>query len=330
MRRRQAIAAVLAIAALGVLGATTLRIRIPVAAGSLYPDQPVELGDAVKAAFAAVTATPPPGKVIACIVPHGPFVSDEEVEKVVRHLKASALKYVDPKAFDRVILLGPSHFSEFRGCSIPAVQAFRTPLGDMLLDGPLVRKLTWSPLIDIHSLYEKKGPSKQASIHENEYSIEAVLPFLQVHMLGVKIVPILVGNFRGYQDKREDPAVDAVAEDIRRLIDDRTLLVVSSDLVHYGEAFKYVPFRDNVNDQLERMDNAALHLIVNRDYGDYLDFLEKSKATICGKEAIAILLKLLPRDARGLVMDYARSVDNPDAPTRAIGHGAVVFYRSDG
>src|SRR5690606_11877105 len=111
----------------------------------------------------------------------------------------------------------------------------------------------------------------------NEYSVEAVLPFLQVHMLGTRIVPILVGHFRGYQDKREDPAVDAVADELRRLVDDRTLIVVSSDLTHYGESFKYVPFRENVNEQLEHMDNMALHLIVNRDYTEYIEFLEKSK-----------------------------------------------------
>lgn len=320
MRKSLPIAAGWIVAALCITGATTVRVRIPVAAGTLYPEQPVELGDTVKDAFAHVAAAPPQGKVIACIVPHGPYASDARVV-------ASALKYVDAAAFDRVVLLGPSHFAEFRGCTIPAVQAFRTPLGDVLLDGPIIRKLTWSPLIDIHSLYEKGGASRQTSIHENEYSVEAVLPFLQVHMLGVKIVPILVGHFRGYQDKREEPAVEAVAGDIRRLIDDRTLLVVSSDLVHYGESFNYVPFRDNVNEQLERMDNTALHLIVNRAYDEYIDFLAKSNAPLCGKEAIAVLLKLLPRDARGLVMDYARSVDNPDAPTRAIGHGAVVFYR---
>lgn len=308
------------IVAMSVLGATTVRIRMPSAAGSLYPADPAELGDSVKAAFARVTATPPPGKIVACIVPHGPYASDA-------HVVAAALKYVDPNAFDRVVLLAPSHFAEFRGCSIPAVQAFRTPLGDMVLDGPTIRKLTWSPLIDIHALYEKKGASKQTAIHENEYSVEAVLPFLQVHMLGVKIVPILVGHFRGYQDKREDPAIDAVTDDIRRLLDERTLLIATSDLVHYGEAFKYVPFRDNVNAQLEQMDNAALHLIVNRAYGEYVSFLEETNATICGKDAIAILLKLLPRDARGMVMDYARSVDDPENPTRAIGHGAVVFYR---
>lgn len=310
----------LALAACALVGATTVRVRVPVAAGSLYPEQPIELGDTVKAAYANVTATPPPGKIIACIVPHGPYQSDAQVV-------ASALKYVDADAYDRVVLLAPSHFAEFRGCTIPAVQAFRTPLGDVILDGPIIRKLTWSPLIDIHALYEKRGPTKQASIHENEYSVEAVLPFLQVHMLGAKIVPILVGHFRGYQDKREDPAVDAVVGDIRRLIDERTLIVASSDLTHYGESFNYVPFRENVNEQLERMDNTALHLIVNRAYDEFIDFTARAKEPICGKEAIAVLLKLLPRDARGQVMGYARTVDDPENPTRAIGHGAVVFYR---
>ncbi len=311
---------VLGIVAAALLGATTVRVRLPIAAGSLYPDQPEELGAAVKSAYAGVTASPPPGKVIACIVPHGPYAS-------AAHVMASALKYVDAKDFDRVVILAPSHFAEFRGCTIPAVQAFRTPLGDMLLDGPIIRKLTWSPLIDIHSLYEKDSAQSRPSIHETEYSVESVLPFLQVHMLGVKIVPILVGNFRGYQDKREDQALDAVVEDVKRLIDERTLLLVSSDLVHYGETFKYVPFREDVNAQLEKMDNAALHLIVNRAYPEYIDLMEKTNATICGKEAIAILLKLLPSNARGTVMDYGRSVDNPDAPTRSIGHGAVVFYQ---
>jgi MEMO1 family protein len=319
MPKRFLVALALGVVVAGFLGASMVRIRVPSAAGALYPEQHVELGDMVKAAYAQVTATPPPGRVIACIMPHGPYSSSAAIA-------AAALKYVDPKQFDRVVILAPSHFADFRGCSIPAIQAFRTPLGDVVMDGPVIRKLTWSPLIDHRALYEGSAQSR-ARVHEDEYSIEAVLPFLQVHMLGTKIVPILVGHVRGYQDKREDPALDAIARDVRPVIDDRTLLVVSSDLTHYGEAFKYVPFRENVNEQLETLDNTALHLIVNRDYKEFVRFIEESKVTICGKEAIALLLKLLPRDARGMVMGYARSVDDPDAPTRSVGHAAVVFYR---
>ena len=43
-----------------------------------------------------------------------------------------------------------------------------------------------------------------------------------------------------------DDDFDKVADAIRPLMDDKTLVVVSSDFTHYGEGYGYVPFKKDI------------------------------------------------------------------------------------
>ena len=56
-----------------------------------------------------------------------------------------------------------------------------------------------------------------------EHAIEVQLPFLQYQLQEFKLVPLVVGHC----------PPGAVAEVLERLMDDQTLLVVSTDLSHY-------------------------------------------------------------------------------------------------
>jgi len=116
------------------------------------------------------------------------------------------------KTFARVLLIGPPHYLPVRGIAAPSVRAFATPLGEIPVDGPAISSLQESGLVVIDD-----------EPHAPEHALEVELPFLQIVLKNFTIVPLLVGSARPEQ----------VASIIGALIDERTLLVVSTDLSHY-------------------------------------------------------------------------------------------------
>ena len=77
-------------------------------------------------------------------------------------------------------------------------------------------------------------------------------------------------------------------------MDDRTALVVSSDFTHYGPNFGYVPFRTNVAENLRQLDGGAMEKILAGDPDGFAAYCEDTGATICGQDAIGVLLRMLP------------------------------------
>ena len=95
------------------------------------------------------------------------------------------------------------------------------------------------------------------------------------------------------------------------------MIIASSDFIHYGLNYGYMPFRDNVKENLTKLDIKAFEFIRNKDPEGFLKFTEESGATICGKYPIAILLDAIEGDAEllchyssgDIVNDYRSCVD---------------------
>lgn len=294
----------------------------PTVAGIWYPADKAQLEAAVGKCLDEAEGTVPAGRVVACIVPHAPYATFGSVA-------GAAFKCLKAGHYDRVIVLAPAHFSSFRGCSIPSAQAWLTPLAATVLDGPAIRALDRSPLIEVRALNYKGGVDEKGGdrvkLHEQEYCIEAVMPFLQVRLGEFLLIPIVVGEFLDYNKRFDENGIAAVATMIKQQLTDRTLLVVSSDFTHFGNNFSYRPFRDHILEGIEALDKEAFRLILERDYEGYQTYLEDTKNTICGKEAIAILLKCLPKDAVGHLMKYEVSARRTNDTTSSISYASIVF-----
>ena len=117
-----------------------------------------------------------------------------------------------PKTFTTVIILGPSHYADFDGISIAAVDGYQTPLGVARYNAGIVSALRKNPLV--HSVPQADGP---------EHSVEVQIPFIQTVLPNATIVPIVTG--------RVDPA--AVANLLIPYINEQTLVIASTDLSHY-------------------------------------------------------------------------------------------------
>ena len=279
-------------AALALIAATAVvvageRVRPAAVAGSWYPGDAAELGAYLDRTLDSAPAWSAPGgeRLHALIAPHAGYAYSGATA-------AAGYRALRAQAFDRVVLLGPSHHAGFRGAAIADVDAYATPLGEVPLDAVAVARLRETPLVSA-------GPAGP----DREHSLEIQLPFLQrVLAPGWRLVPILVGRLEA-----EDygPLADA----IRPLLGDRTLVVVSTDFTHYGARFGYVPFPadQQVAQRLEDLDKGALAHIAARDPAGFLDYQQRTGATICGFRPVALLLHLLPTDARAHLVRYDTS-----------------------
>ena len=96
-------------------------VREPAVAGLFYPKDPVQLSLMIDRLLAAAP-TEPIGELKAIVCPHAGYEFSGPVA-------AYSFKNLIGRRFDTVIILGPSHYALFDGASVPAVDAYRTPLG---------------------------------------------------------------------------------------------------------------------------------------------------------------------------------------------------------
>jgi AmmeMemoRadiSam system protein A len=84
---------------------------------------------------------------------------------------------------------------------------------------------------------------------------------------------------------------------LRPLLDNRTLVLVSSDFTHFGPHFEYVPRFEDVPRGIEALDRRVFDRFAAGDLDGFWQVLEETGATVCGRVAIAVLMGMLPRAA---------------------------------
>jgi hypothetical protein len=280
----------------------------PNVAGTWYPREPLALAQEVDGLLAAaerdeereagLRESP-----LAMIAPHAGYAYSGRVAALgFRHVRGARIS--------RVVLIGPSHYAAFSGAVVPAAQAYRTPLGEVPLD------------VDAIAALGEWGFAVRDAPFDREHSLEAELPFLQRCLVpGWRLLPLLMGS----GSTRSSFA--SVAGLLRAWLDATTLVVVSSDFTHYGPRFGYVPFQDDVPAGIRRLDLGAVERIAARDFEGFESHLERTGATICGRDAISVLLRLLPAEVTGKVAGYDTSGRMTGDFRHSVSYASLVFHR---
>jgi AmmeMemoRadiSam system protein B len=272
-------------------------------AGRWYPADPDVLARTARDLLAA--GGPPRPGVVGLVVPHAPW---RESGAIAGHGFAAAGP--DQR---RALILGPSHFASLHGAAVLPMAVYETPLGALAVDQEASAALARASFV-------RANPA----VFMREHAIEAQLPLWQVLAPGAPFVPILVGTLAPGE-------AEALAALLRPLLAPGTLLVVSSDLVHYGRRFDYLPVPPTdaatVEGALRRLDDEALACIVARDADGLGRWLAASGAAVCGRHALEVLLRALPADASGTTLAHGTSLDGTDDWEPAIGYAAVAFSR---
>jgi len=238
--------------------------------------------------------------VIALILPHAGY--DWSGQTAAFGLKTTQ------KQYKRIVVIGPSHRTRMEEMlSVPRATHYETPLGQIPLDTEFIDKLLKFPMFqDLpHAL-------------QPENSIEMELPLLQYRQKDFKLVPIAAG-----QCSLETIRKAAIV--LKGLVDADTLVVASSDFVHYGRAHRYVPFTENIPERIKELDMGAYEYIEKLDSKGFLEYKRTTGATICGSIPIAVLLTMLDKGTGANLVKYAASGEITGDFSNSVSYLSVAF-----
>lgn len=258
------------------------RIRAPAVAGVLYPADPEELGDELGTLLEIAPAGSPVPK--ALIVPHGALRYSGNVAG-----RAYGALAPSSESITRVVLLGPLHHGAVDGLVVPEFDSFATPLGLVPVDVPAIVGLLELPFVRCWDLP-----------HRREHSLEVQLPFLQMLVHRLQIVPLLVGI----------ASAAMVATALRRVWGGpETLVVATTDLGRRSTQLEAVA-----------RDRATAARIERLEFG-------LGRELACGSDAIEGLLRVAAEEnLRPRTLQLATSAEAGDDPARVVGYGAFAFY----
>jgi len=281
------------------------RVKDSTLAGRWYAADPTTLRDEIDRLLAAeppALRTP----VQAVIVPHAAY-------QYSGRAAAAGYACVAGAAYSTVVILAPSHYCSFRGVAMPDVDAFATPLGRVAIDHERVAALQREPHVCVRS-----------DAYEEEHSLEIQLPFVQRVLPQVRLVPILVGDMT-------DADYEAIGTVLRALVDEHTLFVVSSDFVHYGQRFRYLPFPsdtvESVRVGLRELDMGAISRVCDGDTAAFRHYVSTTGATICGRNPIALFLTVAAGGLPGQLLAYYTSLDVTGDHEHSVSYAAIAFPR---
>lgn len=251
--------------------------------------------------YLAKVDTPPLENVHALVVPHAGYQYSGQVA-------AYSYKQVAGKRFSRVIVMGPSHSLPMEDvASVPNVTHYSTVLGEVPLDMDFIAALKSHP--EFRSV---RGTD------EREHSVQIQIPFLQRALGEFKLVPIVVGQL-------DLDTTRAMAKILTGLIDPDTLVVASSDFTHYGRNYDYLPFTDNVENNLKKLDMGAWECIQKKDLDAFAKYIETTRATICGRCPIGILLAMSPTEFEPHLLKYDTSGRMMGDTRNSVSYLAIAF-----
>jgi len=282
-------------------------VREAVVAGLFYPDDPKKLAQTVDGLLAEAKDRSP-GKVRALVCPHAGYEFSGKTAAI-------AYKQIAGRAFETVIVLGPSHTAAFQGASVGQTKEYRTPLGPVPVSAAAHRLAQAAPFLvqgqcrirrpDWWTRSPKDlAPAEVETPQTWEHSLEVQLPFLQRSLKHFSLVPIVCGDV--------DPA--DLAKGLEPIVDDKTLLVASSDLSHYQDY-----------ETAKLLDSACIRAVCSMD----IERAEPQQA--CGKLPILTVMHLARRKGwKPVLLDYRNSGDTVGDKSHVVGYAAIAFVDDPG
>lgn len=263
-------------------------VRKPAYDGSFYPSDKQNLEQTISSLTQKTKNTSftiPSGKILkALILPHAGYIYSG-------HTASHASLVLSKNQFSKVIIMGPDHRVGFNNCALTDTKAYETPLGFVRIHN------------DAAKLRDNKDLFKSIPVADKyEHSIEVVLPFLQTYLYEFETIPVVVGSADYH----------VLAKAIYPLIDDKTLLVASSDLSHY------LKYQDAV-----KKDRETINMILNLEK----EKLVKHDNSACGKIPVLTIMDLAGQSGwKPFLIHYSNSGDTAGERSRVVGYAAIAFY----
>ncbi|HPN84687.1 MAG TPA: AmmeMemoRadiSam system protein B [Victivallales bacterium] len=233
--------------------------------------------------LANVTEIPIDGEIRALILPHAGYIySGNTAMKALKTLK---------QKYKTVIVMGPSHRYPMKDTiSVPLITSYSSPIGKTIIDKDKGEKLIASSEI-FKDIPDALG---------GEHSVQIEIPLIQHLLPDSQILLLIVGQL-------SEKKMKEAGEKLATIWDNETLLVVSSDFIHYGQNFGYTPFKDNIAENIRSTDMKAFDFISSNNPSGLKRFIDESGATICGAVPLIILTYAKGDKMKISLIDYSDS-----------------------
>ncbi|MBS3055391.1 MAG: AmmeMemoRadiSam system protein B [Candidatus Aenigmarchaeota archaeon] len=276
-------------------------IRPPAVAGEMYSIEKGMLKKEIESSF-----NHPKGpksfkrqKVIAAVVPHSSYLTSGPVA-------AWVYSRLEPSNY---LIIGTNHSKEGPNFSISKKGMWKTPLGEVIINEKLADTLaSESKILDYDIL-----------AHENEYSVEMQLPFLQ-HKFGdeFKFVPIVVRN--DFPDEALLESCMSLGKSIGKV------------LKKSGETWTVLASSDFSRDLPSRLakenDRDVIRSILKLDEKNLFSKIAAKNINMCGYGAVATTLAAAKElgAKKGKLLKYATSSEITGEDVSAIGFASIIIY----
>lgn len=270
-------------------------IREPAVAGQFYPAAAGQVEAQLDQLLPPVEGK---RKAIAIVVPHAGWMYSG---------MTAGLVYSRVNIPDRVLLVGPNHHGI--GCDYAVFEAgaWRTPVGDVPVAGPLT-----AALLDNCDLL-----GSDARAHGLEHSLEVQVPMLRRANPKVQIAPILIGG--GWPESGGRNRLRQIGEAIALTVQEYgppVLLVASTDLNHY---------EDQETSRIK--DELVLDAVVNLDEDGMMQRVKDVEVSMCGVAATYVVIVAAKQlgAKRAEVVDYRTSGDVTGDLASVVGYGGLII-----
>jgi len=249
-------------------------------------------------------------KIFALIVPHAGYEYSGTIA-------AAAYRLANPELVDTIIVLAPSHFRSFKGIALPHFNRYHIPTGDLIVNEDIV-----------HKLERNKHFSEYSDAFKPEHALEIQLPFIHYFFPTAQIVPLIVGNV-------SDQEIPDVARTLKKCITPGTLVIISTDLTHYGTQFQYTPFKNNVPLRIHQLDSRVLDAVQQSSLAAFKDIMKETHDTVCGKLPLEIMLSMIEQNTFSKTITrlvaYGTSSEVTHDTTTSVSYGSlIVTQETDG
>lgn len=204
----------------------------------------------------------------------------------------SAYELLRHRHYKKVIILGSSHFFSFSGVALTAAPGFETVFGLLKIDQQANQRLA-----------QHLGFQFFENAFAKEYSIEIQLPYLHYFLEKFEVVPLILGNHLD---------IAGVATALSNLMDNNTLLVLSTNLSHFHSAEK-----------ARIVDRRTIDLLLAKEEKSLLENGEASALS-----GLAVLNRIATIDNwQAVFLDYRDSSLAGDDRESVVGFASLFYFQ---
>jgi AmmeMemoRadiSam system protein B len=237
---------------------------------------------------------------------------------------AYAYKNIDPTGVKTVFVLGPSHHVYMDNqCALSQADIHETPIGNLKVNKNIQNDL----------VKENKNlfTVMKLSDEEAEHSLEMHLPFIAktFDVNTIQIVPIIVGHLNSQTAKEVGKLLSVYMED------PQYFFAISSDFCHWGKRFGYTYYDETegeIWESIKSLDLLGAEYIASLDVDGFESYLKKYKNTICGRNAISILLNAIVSrsqdEFRMKLVHYSQSSQCYDKNDSSVSYASLCLLQS--